>query len=152
MGVRVGAQWMLFLDLVLHLPIQCLNQWILVRKPFSGSGSFIAWQLSLCIENSFQTKCFDLWNTIGLSEWIKGVSSLKSSLANFICCLNQWILAPKLVSGNYAFHSRESFFVFLLETEWKFGREDSDSVWEPSDVTSFNNVTSFFIFPHSFQV
>ena len=78
---------------------------------------------------------------------LKGVSSLKSSL---IRCLNHWILTPTLVSGNYDYRSRKGRF--LIEMERTFGRVDSDSAREPSDVTSFGNVTAFFIFPFSCQL
>ena len=41
---------------------------------------------------------------------------------------------------------------FLLEMERTFGWVDADSARELSDVTSFGNVTAFFIFPLSFQL
>ena len=81
---------------------------------------------------------------------LKGVSSLKSSLADAIRCLNHWILAPTSVSGNYDFHSCEGRF--LLEMERTFGPVDSDSARELLNVTSFVHVMAFFIFPPSFQL
>ena len=62
--------------------------------------------------------------------------------------MNQWILAPESVSGKYDSLAK---VVIFLEMERTFGRVDSDSVREPSDVTSFGNMTAFFIFPLSFQ-
>ena len=53
---------------------------------------------------------------------LKGVSSLKSSLANAIRCLNHRILAPKSVSGNYDFLSREGCFLLRVGTNIRTGR------------------------------
>ena len=52
---------------------------------------------------------------------LKGVSSLKSSLANAVRCLNQWILAPKPFSGYDAFHSRILFLGGSLIWTGRFG-------------------------------
>ena len=52
---------------------------------------------------------------------LKGVSSLKSSLANAIPCLNHWILTPTLVSGNYDYQSREGRFLLEMERTGRFG-------------------------------
>ena len=113
---------------------------------FESQKSFVTMYLSISLSKIFRNQdilCFlcvlDPDDHFMKSRQLKGASSLKSSLANAIRCLNHWILAPTSVSGNYDFHFRE-------------GRVDLDSAREPSDVTSFGNVTAFFIFPLTFQL
>ena len=99
--------------------IQCMNQWILT--PNTPKVSLLKWRFqpfsldkstSICHEK----RTFLAFETLSnYQNQLKGVSSLKSSLANAIRCLNHWILAPTLVSGNYDYCSREGRFFFYRD-------------------------------------
>ena len=125
-----------------------MNQWISAPKPVSWNGAFSLLRFTLTTDKAASIH-HEKWTFLtfetqsNYQNQLKGASSLKSSLANAIRCLNHWILAPTSVSGNFYFHFHEGRF--LLEMERTFGQVDSDR--EPSDMTSFGNVTAFFIFP-----
>ena len=86
---------------------------------------------------------FYLLNTIGLSESIKKCIIFKNPCL-LIKAESNWTLVLKPVSGNDTFHFNKGFFfLFFIDIdECKFARH-SDSIWEPSDMMSFGNVTSF---------